>query len=146
MALGASVLIAGPNGARSEAVESFIQGQYQTSLAPGEIIVGFDVPRPAVPLRWGFFKVAPKSGAFAKSIAFAVPRDQSISVVLAAAAPRPYVLPRVAEKLSDRRVSDDALRAAITADIASVVTEDDAYVMRLHASTVLRAVKEMQSK
>jgi carbon-monoxide dehydrogenase medium subunit len=72
MALGATVRISGLKGPRSEPVESFVQGQYQTSLAPDEIIVGFDVPRPAGPLRWGVFKVARKSGAFANSMAFAV--------------------------------------------------------------------------
>jgi aerobic carbon-monoxide dehydrogenase medium subunit len=148
MALGASVRITGLKGTRSECVETFVQGQFQTSLAPDEIIVGFDVPRPAAPLRWGVFKVARKSGAFANSLAFAVSQGKGgpVSVVLGAAAPRPHLLPKVMEKLTATQVSDEALCAAIAEDLASLVPQDDAYLMRLHASTVLRAVQEMQSK
>jgi carbon-monoxide dehydrogenase medium subunit len=148
MALGASVQIAGLKGGRSEPVQNFVQGQYQTSLTPDEVIVGFDVPRPTAPLRWGVFKVARKSGAFADSIAFAVSQGKSgpISVVLAAAAPRPHLLSTVAEKLTAVPLSDEALRAVIAEEVASLLPQDDAYLMRLHTSTVMRAVREMQSK
>jgi carbon-monoxide dehydrogenase medium subunit len=148
MALGAKVRISGLKGTRSEPISSFVQGQYQTSLTTDEIIVGFDLPRPTAPLRWGVFKVARKSGAFANSIAFAVSEGNGgpVSIVLGAAAPRPHLLSKVAEKLRAKKVSDEILRAAIANDIASLVPQDDAYLMRLHASTVLRAVQEMQSK
>lgn len=148
MALGAKVRISGLKGTRSEPISSFVQGQYQTSLTTDEIIVGFDLPRPTAPLRWGVFKVARKSGAFANSIAFAVSQGNGgpVSIVLGAAAPRPHLLSKVAEKLRAKKVSDEILRAAIANDIASLVPQDDAYLMRLHASTVLRAVQEMQSK
>jgi len=148
MALGATLRISGLEGTRSEPVETFVQGQYQTSLTPDEIVVGFDVPRPAAPLRWGAFKVARKSGAFANSIAFAVSQGKGgpISIVLAAATPRPYQLKKVAEKLGTLQVSDEILRAAIAEDVAPLVPRDDAYLMRLHTSTVLRAVREMQNK
>ena len=148
MALGAAVRVSGLNGTRSEPVSSFVQGQYQTSLTPDEIIVGFDVPRPVAPLKWGVFKVARKSGAFANSIAFAVSQgnDGPVSVVLAAAATRPHFLPRVTEKISTKQVSEAGLRAAIADDVAPLVPQDDGYLMRLHTSTVLRAVREMQGK
>jgi carbon-monoxide dehydrogenase medium subunit len=148
MALGATVRISGLKGTRSEPVRSFVQGQYQTSLTPDEVIVGFDVPRPAAPLRWGVFKVVRKSGAFADSIAFAVAQGKGgpVSVVLAAAAPRPHLLPKLADKLGAGQVSDEALHATIAEDVSSLVPQDDAYLMRLHTSTVLRAVQEMQRK
>jgi aerobic carbon-monoxide dehydrogenase medium subunit len=148
MALGATVRISGLKGTRSEPVRSFVQGQYQTSLTPDEVVVGFDVPRPAAPLRWGVFKVVRKSGAFADSIAFAVSEGRCgpVSVVLAAAAPRPLLLPKLADKLSAGQVSDEALRATIAEEVSSLMPQDDAYLMRLHTSTVLRAVQEMQSK
>jgi carbon-monoxide dehydrogenase medium subunit len=148
LALGATVRISGVKGPRSEPIGSFVQGQYQTSLTPDEVIVGFDLPRRSAPLRWGFFKVARKSGAFADSIAFAVSHGSGgpISIVLAAAAPRPQLLPKVAAKLGARQVSDEALRAAIADDVASLVPRDDGYRMRLHTSTVLRAVREMQRR
>ena len=148
MALGATVRISGLKGTRTEPVQDFVQGQYQTSLTPDEVIVGFDVPRPAAPLRWGVFKVARKSGAFANSIAFAVSQGKGgpVSVVLAAAAPRPHPLPTVARQLSADDSSEDAVRAAIAEDIAPLLPPDDPYLTRLHTSTVLRAVREMQSQ
>ena len=55
----------------------------------GDIIMGFDIPAPKAPLRWGFAKVARKSGAFAHSIAIATTqgKDGPVSVVLGAAGP-----------------------------------------------------------
>ena len=149
MALGANVRISGLKGVRSEPVENFVQGQYQTSLAPDEVIVGFDVPRRPRPLRWGVFKVVRKSGAFANSIAFAVAQGKGgpVSVVLAAAV---AATASAAEGRPNRSepggTSESDLRAAIAEDVASLVPQDDPYLMRLHTSTVLRAVREMQSK
>ena len=148
MALGAHVQISGVNGARSQPVGDFIKGQYSTSLASDEIIVGFEVPRPDAPLRWGFFKVVRKSGAFANSIAIAVAHGKGgpVSIVLAAAAERAHLLPTVAERLRAGETSEEALTSAIAKDVAAHVPRDDPYLTRLHASTVLRAVREMQTK
>jgi carbon-monoxide dehydrogenase medium subunit len=146
IALGATVRISGLKGARTEPVKDFVRGQYETSLEPDEIIVGFDLPRPKAALRWGVHKVARKSGAFANSIAYAVTQGRDVSVVLAAAAVRPHVLPKVSQQIGVGKTLDDVLRAAIAEDIAPLVPQDDAYLMRLHTSTVLRAVQEMQNK
>jgi carbon-monoxide dehydrogenase medium subunit len=148
MALGAHVRISGLKGSRSQPVSEFVQGQYSTSLVSDEIILGFDVPRPDATLRWGFFKVVRKSGAFADSIAFAVAhgRGGPVSVVLAVAAARPHLLPTVAERIRAEASSEEPLRAAIAKDVAALIPQDDAYLMRLHTSTVLRAVREMQTR
>ena len=148
MALGAHVRISGLKGTRSQPVGEFVLGQYSTSLASDEIILGFDVPRPDAALRWGFFKVVRKSGAFADSIAFAVAHGHGgpASVVLAAAADRPCLLPTVAERIEAGEKSQDVLHCAIAKDVAEHVPQDDAYLMRLHTSTVLRAVRQVQAK
>jgi carbon-monoxide dehydrogenase medium subunit len=148
LALGAQVRIAGRKGTRSQPIGEFVLGQYSTSLGADEIITGFDVPRPDVTMRWGFSKVVPKSGAFANSIAFAVShgRGGPAAVVLAAAADRPCLLPAVAKRIEAGEKSEDALRGAIAQDVAKHVAKDDAYLMRLHTSTVLRAVQEVQAK
>ena len=148
IALGAHVRISGLKGTRSQPISEFVLGQYSTSLAADEIILGFDVPRPAAALRWGFFKVVRKSGAFADSIAFAVAhgRGGPVSVVLAAAADRPCLLPKVAERIQAGDRSEDGMRSAIAKDVAEHLPQDDAYLKRLHTSTVLRAVQEVQAK
>jgi len=42
--------------------------------------------------------------------------------------------------------SEHALRSVIAKDVAEHVPQNDAYLMRLHTSTVLRAVQEVQAK
>ena len=86
----------------SQRVADFVRGPYETTLTTGEIIMGFDVPSPAAPLRWGFAKVARKSGAFANSIAIATMRRAAMapeSVVLGAAG-------RAADPAAQRRQAD----------------------------------------
>jgi len=148
LALGAQVRIAGRKGTRSQPIGEFVLGQYSTSLGADEIITGFDVPRPDATMRWGFSKVVQKSGAFANSIAFAVShgRGGPAAVVLAAAANRPCLLPAVAKRIEAGEKSEDALRGAIVQDVEKHIPKDDAYLMRLHTSTVLRAVQEVQAK
>jgi hypothetical protein len=66
--------------------------------------------------------------------------------VLAAAADRPCLLPKVAEQIEAGEKSEDVLRCAIAKDVAEHVPQEDAYLMRLHTSTVLRAVRQAQAK
>jgi CO/xanthine dehydrogenase FAD-binding subunit len=66
--------------------------------------------------------------------------------VLAAAADRPCLLPKVAERIQAADASEDAMRAAIARDVAEHLPQDDAYLLRLHTSTVLRAVRELHAK
>jgi carbon-monoxide dehydrogenase medium subunit len=148
LALGAHVRITGLKGTRCQPIDEFVLGQYSTSLRADEIITGFDIPRPDASLRWGHFKVVRKSGAFANSIAFAIShgRGGPAAVVLAAAADRPYLLPAVAKRVEAGEKSEDAVRGAIVQDVARHVAKDDPYLMRLHTSTVLRAVQEIQAK
>lgn len=146
MALGATVRIAGRDGARSEPVSDFIRSTYETSLAPGEIVLGLHIPRPDAPLPWGFAKVARKSGAFADSIAFAVIRDGAASVVIAGTVPRACRLSGIAGALQSGTDSDEALRQAIAEDLAAHVPDADAYRQRLHTATVLRAIREMRAQ
>src|SRR5262245_36321306 len=148
IALDATVRIAGCDGTRQQPVAEFVQGLYATTLAAGEIVLGFDVPRPEAPLRWGFAKVARKSGAFANSIAFVVARGKGgpVAVVLAAAGPRPIVLTGAARQLAGGASSEDALRAAIADDLKAQLPDADCYEQRLHTSTVMHAAKEMQGK
>ena len=148
IALGATVRIAGPSGTRQQPVEDFVQGLYTTSLESGEIVLGFDVPRPVAPLRWGFAKVVRKSGAFANSIAVVVAHGKGgpVSAVLAAAGPRPIILADAARRLANGADSEDLLRAAIAIDLKTHLPDADAYEQRLHTSTVLRAAREMRAK
>lgn len=148
MALGTVVRISGRGSTRSQPIGDFVKGQYSTSLAPDEVIIGFDVPKPQAALRSGVFKVVRKSGAFANSIAFVVAHglDGPASVVLAAAAARPHLLPTISDRVSSGEASEGRLRAAIAIDLSAHLPEADAYLERLHTSTILRAVQQMRAQ
>ena len=68
-ALGAEVWIDGPAGARAEALAAFLRGPFATSLEPGEILTAVRVPRPSPAARFGYCKLAAKSGEFAQALA-----------------------------------------------------------------------------
>jgi carbon-monoxide dehydrogenase medium subunit len=146
IALDAHVRIAGRSGVRVERVADFIQDTYATTLTTGDIIVGFDIPAPKAPLRWGFAKVARKSGAFAHSIAIATAQGKNgpISVVLGAAGPRPRPMTATSNQLAAAASSEEQVRAAIAADLDAHFTDLDAYQMRLHTANILRAVRDLR--
>lgn len=146
MTLGANVCIAAGETIRSQPIATFIQGQYTTALDKNEIVVGLDVPRPDAQFSWEFRKVVRKSGAFANSIAVVVQRGGTVSIALGGAVPRPFLLAAAAKQLGDGKTSDGALRAAVTQDLTAQIPQADAYLMRLHTSTILRAVREMRSR
>jgi carbon-monoxide dehydrogenase medium subunit len=148
IALDATLRIVGRNGVRVERVAEFIHDSYATTLTTGDVILGFDIPAPQAPLRWGFAKVARKSGAFAHSIALvaAQGRDGPVSVVLGAAGPRPLPLPETAAQLAVASSSEEQLRAAITMDLNTLFAELDAYQKRMHMANILRAVREMRAQ
>src|SRR5262249_37598162 len=51
-----------------------------------------------------------------------------------------------AERIQAGNGSEDAMRAAIAHDVAEHLPQDDAYLLRLHTSTVLRAVRELHAR
>jgi carbon-monoxide dehydrogenase medium subunit len=145
IALEASVRIVGRNGVRMERVADFIHDTYATTLTTGDIIMGFDIPAPKPPLRWGFAKVARKSGAFAHSIAIATQaKDGPVSVVLGAAGPRPRPMTATANRLTDAASSEEQLRGAIAADLDAHFAGLDAYQKRMHTANILRAIRDMR--
>ena len=148
IALGAIVRIASRDKVRTQPVVDFVQGSYSTTLEAGEIVLGFDIPRPDAPLRWGFAKVVRKSGAFANSIAFVVTRGKGgpVSVVLAAASSRPFVFSGTGRQIADGADSEEALRAAIADDLGTHLPNADPYEGRLHTSTIIRAAREMRAQ
>jgi carbon-monoxide dehydrogenase medium subunit len=147
-ALDATLRVAGRHGVRVQSVTDFVRGPYDTTLTTGDIIMGFDVPSPTAPFRWGFAKVVRKSGAFANSIAIATAQghDGPVSVVLGAAGSRPHRMTAVAEKIRAGAGSDEELRAAIAADLGTHVPDADAYEKRMHTATILRAVRDMKAQ
>jgi carbon-monoxide dehydrogenase medium subunit len=63
--LNAIVMIAGPDGVREIAAEKFFHGLFETDLQPGEIIIGFKIPRIRTGQRWAFMELSRRRGDFA---------------------------------------------------------------------------------
>jgi carbon-monoxide dehydrogenase medium subunit len=143
MALNATAVIAGASGERREAVSEFIQDVYTTSLAAGEIVVAFEIPRFDAGARSGVFKVARKSGAFAMSQAIAVVKDGGADdrVYLSGADNRAIRLAETSA-LIGTETSESVLRASIAHDLAATPASSDAYALRLHTAVALRAIQE----
>jgi carbon-monoxide dehydrogenase medium subunit len=147
-ALGATLRIVGRNGVRVQAIDDFLRGAYETTLTTGDIIMGFDIPAPPKSFRWGFAKVARKSGAFAQSLAVVVAagKDGPVKAVLGAAGPRPRALVATASQLEIPGSTDEQVRAAITADLDAYFTDLDDYQKRMHTANVLRAARNMRAQ
>ena len=144
MALGATARIAGLDSERTVPVADLVQGAYTTSLTQGEVITAFDVPRLPKPPRFGYAKVVRKSGAFAMAIGcVVVPDGGAARVVLGGTTTKAQLLTKAAALLGNAAdPSEDALRAAIAADLAAAVPDADAYQQRLYTATILRAARE----
>jgi carbon-monoxide dehydrogenase medium subunit len=106
--------------------------------------MGFDIPAPPRGLRWGFAKVARKSGAFAQSIAMvtAAGKDGPIRAVLGGAGSRPRALVATMSLLQLPDGTEEQLRAAIGSDLVTFFPGQDAYQTRMHTANP-RAVREM---
>ena len=148
LALGTSVRVVGRNGVRVQSIDDFLKGAYETTLATGDIIMGFDIPSPPKSFRWGFSKVARKSGAFAHSLAVvtATAKDISVKAVLGAAGARPRALVATASQLEIPGSTEEQIRAATAADLNAYFTDLDDYQKRMHTANVLRAARNMRAQ
>jgi aerobic carbon-monoxide dehydrogenase medium subunit len=65
LALGASVVVRGPNGERELPISEFLQGTFTTALEPDEILTEVRVPVPSVRSGGTYLKLERKVGDFA---------------------------------------------------------------------------------
>lgn len=124
-ALGATVTLRGPNGARTIPVEDYMLGALEPDLRPGELLVSAKVPRLSRTARWGYHKLCRKTGEFAHAIgAFVVDPERGVCrAVIGATESRPIVIadarPIVADGARERfdgRVADALASSAGMSD------------------------------
>ena len=64
LALNATMRLEGPAGSRTVAADRFFTGLFETAIAPGEILVGVEIPLyPGA--HWGFAELSRRSGDYA---------------------------------------------------------------------------------
>jgi carbon-monoxide dehydrogenase medium subunit len=144
-ALDATAVVAGPSGTRPVMCKEFVTGIYQTRLADGEILTSIRVPKLSAEARWGYVKLARKSGEFAVSLAVAVrdPARGYARVVLGAADGAPLVLADATRLCAGSSFDKTAAREAIAADLARAADRQfDDFRHNLHAVAALRAVTQ----
>jgi len=136
-ALDAEAIVEGQGGRRVLSCAGFVTGIYETRLAAGEIIVAVRVPKLSAAARWGYVKLARKSGEFAMSLAVVVidPARGYARAVLGAAGDMPLVL-----EATSRACAGGALDpGAIAVDLGDGFDE---FEYGLHTASVQRAVRQ----
>jgi CO/xanthine dehydrogenase FAD-binding subunit len=121
IAANATCVIAGPGGRREAPVQSIVTGPGQTSLAKGELITEFHVPKPRPHQSDAYLRFIPRTEMDIAVVGCAVNvtlDGQGVCtdarVVLGAVAPTQVVVPEAAQALIGHRL-DDATLAALDA-------------------------------
>ena len=108
IALDASVLLQGPDGARRLHAADFNQGAFRTALQAGELLRDIRIPRLSGDARWAYEKACRKPGDFAHAMAAVLLRGDTRRVVIGALGGRPLLLQGDAASMDG---AADALRA-----------------------------------
>jgi len=146
VALDASVTLTGPDGQRYLAITDFVVGPYYTQIAEHEIIDSVVVPRRSATERWGYYKVAPKVGEYAKSLAVALVDSEKASarLVIGAWSDVPLVLEASAIALLDGAKKND-LSMIVQNELDLKMPSLSPAERRLHTATAVRAAEQTRS-
>jgi carbon-monoxide dehydrogenase medium subunit len=153
VALGAEMVIAGPDGERRVTAEDFFTGIYETALRPDEILVAVEAPMVGADARCAFLELARRSGDYALIgvAAQGTVRDggfADLRLAFFSAGPTPMLAAHAAGALIGGPVTEAAIRAAQSALAQDLAPQDDLQATaatRMHLARVLlhRAVREM---
>jgi carbon-monoxide dehydrogenase medium subunit len=118
----AECLIAGPNGTRHVAAETFSLGPGKTVLESGEFLVAIHVPRPAAHTGDAYLRLTPRSEMDIAVVGAAVSvtvddhgRCTAARVALSAVAPTPLLVPAAADALIGTTLDAAAFERAAAA-------------------------------
>jgi aerobic carbon-monoxide dehydrogenase medium subunit len=138
-ALGAEVLIAGPQGRRRLPISDLVRGAMESEVAADELITGIRVPKFSPAARYGFHKICRKAGEFADAIGVVVddPARDYFRAVCGATSGRPLLLEMQAEARARELASEDVLARLRRAGFTG-----DGYELKLHVVALQRAYRE----
>ncbi|MBM3287961.1 MAG: molybdopterin dehydrogenase, partial [Candidatus Eisenbacteria bacterium] len=142
-ALGAAVVLAGPEGAREVPIESFFLGYRSTARRPDEMLVRVRVPLPEEGTRQAFFKVGTRRAqAIAKvSLACRARLDQggvlrNVRLAAGSVAPTVLALARTQAALEGKTLTPGLIREAALIASFEVSPIDDVRSTARYRSTV----------
>jgi carbon-monoxide dehydrogenase medium subunit len=143
LALGATLHVEGPDGARAIAAEDFYHGLFETDLEPEEILIAISVPKAQADERQVLLEVSRRSGDYALAGLCLVRRKGGHRITMLSVGERPELALEAMAKLDDGDV-DGAVTALCEAiDPPSDTNASASY--RRHIAGVLlhRAVAQM---
>ena len=155
-ALDAVVEIAGPEGARTESVETFIVDALTTTLAPGELLTRIVIPPAPRGSSAAYIKLARVDGDFATvsvAVTLAMSGDlcDAVRIAVGGCAPTPVRNPDAETALRGTRLEDKDIRAAGDLLAAALEPEDDGrasanYRRRVAPGLIHRAIRTAQGQ
>jgi aerobic carbon-monoxide dehydrogenase medium subunit len=147
LALGATIRVAGRAGARAIAAKDFFRGLFETALAPGEMLVGVDVPMARADDVNTFDELARRSGDYAIvglachgrliSGQFSV-----LNLAYFAVGDKPILATQAAARLTGQPITSAAIaaaQAALASELHPHSDQNGSPAMRLHLAGVLLA-------
>ena len=153
IAAGAVCEVAGPGGEREVPVEKIVTGPGRTSLARGEFVVGFRLPKPRPRSGDAYLRLIPRTemDIAVVGVGVALALDEKgvcthARVGLGAVAPTPLLVADAAKALIGTPVDDKALDALAAATSAACKPIDDkrgtvAYRIKIAGVLARRAAK-----
>jgi aerobic carbon-monoxide dehydrogenase medium subunit len=145
-ALGATLTLRGPAGARRVAMNDFVTGALESCLHQGEMVVTIHVPKRPTSAHWGYVKSCRKTGEFAHALC-AVMIDPDIGfarIVIGAIDAAPIAVAN-AEKLFGGRIGSD-YKARFDPRAADGLLEAAGVADRthrhIHLNVLSRAIRE----
>jgi aerobic carbon-monoxide dehydrogenase medium subunit len=149
VAIDAGVQLAAKAGRRTLPIRDFFVDWYTTALEPGEIVIGFDIPRPK-PGAGFYLKHARVAGDFAiVSIALSLADDGEARVAVGGCGPTPLASTEADQMLSENLSADTVTRAGellmALANPVDDVRGTGEYRKLLIPRILARAVREITS-
>ena len=143
LALGATLHVVGPDGARTIAAEDFYHGLFETDLEPEEILIAISVPKAQADERQVLLEVSRRSGDYALAGLCLVRRKGGHRITMLSVGERPELAQEAMTKLDDGDVDGavTALREAI--DPPSDTNASASYRRHIAGVLLRRAVAQM---
>lgn len=146
-ALGARVVVAGPDGTREQAMEDFFLGPLTPAMEPQEILTAVRIPKHGPDARMGIGKFSRKAGELAHALSAVLRRPGGGSrAVMGCIAGTPILLPAVGQLLDRLKQGDGdpaaELASALADDLAAAGVAADPIEIKTHRATLMRAVRE----
>jgi aerobic carbon-monoxide dehydrogenase medium subunit len=148
LALGAHLVLVGPNGERAVPASEFFLGTYATAIEPDEVMTQIRITRPAAGSGTCYAKLKRKTGDFATAAAAVVLRMEkglvaSVSIALTNVAPTAMMLETdlVGHALDEAAIAETGRQATEACEPAADLRGDEEYKRAMAGQMVQRALR-----